>query len=360
MTRPWWQGAVLYHVYVRSFFDSDGDGHGDLPGVEAKLDYIQSLGVDGIWLSPIHPSPNRDWGYDIADFDGVQADYGTLEDFQRLLDAAHARGLKVVLDEVLSHTSDEHPWFVESLTGGADGPKADWYVWADPQRGRDRAQQLALGVRRPGLGLPAGAAPALPPQVPAPAAEAELAQRRRARGGAVGARPLAGQGRRRLPARRRRHLPPRRGADRQPAGAGRRAHPLRLVPRRQPAAAPLRLQPAGERRDAGRHPPAGGGASANGATASCSASSPRRRSAAAPTSRPTEGLHSAYTFVLLLARKLTPEFITRPLRDPGRLPGPLADHQLLQPRRAAHGQPVRRRGRRRRSWPSCCSPCCSA
>jgi alpha-glucosidase len=132
VTQPWWKGAVLYHVYVRSFFDSDGDGHGDLPGVLAKLDYIQSLGVDGIWLSPIHPSPNRDWGYDIADFEGVQHDYGTLEDFQRLLDAAHAKGLKVVLDEVLSHTSDEHPWFVESLTGGRDGPKADWYVWADP------------------------------------------------------------------------------------------------------------------------------------------------------------------------------------------------------------------------------------
>jgi alpha-glucosidase len=133
MARPWWKGAVLYHIYVRSFFDSDGDGHGDLRGVAAKLDYIQSLDVDGIWLSPIHPSPNRDWGYDIADFDGVQADYGTADDFQALLDAAHARGLKVVLDEVLSHTSDVHPWYVESLTGGADGPKADWYVWADPK-----------------------------------------------------------------------------------------------------------------------------------------------------------------------------------------------------------------------------------
>ncbi|MFN3585658.1 alpha-glucosidase family protein [Phenylobacterium sp.] len=130
---PWWKGAVLYHVYVRSFFDSGGDGHGDLPGVLAKLDYIEGLGVDGIWLSPIHPSPNRDWGYDVADYAGVQADYGALEDFQRLLDAAHARGLKVLLDEVLSHTSDEHPWFVESLTGGPTGPKADWYVWADPK-----------------------------------------------------------------------------------------------------------------------------------------------------------------------------------------------------------------------------------
>ncbi len=133
MGEPWWKGAVVYHVYVRSFFDSDGDGHGDLKGVLAKLDYIESLGVDAIWLSPIHPSPNRDWGYDIADFEGVQADYGTLDDFETLLDAVHGRGMKLLLDEVLSHTSDEHAWFRESLTGGAEGPKADWYVWADPQ-----------------------------------------------------------------------------------------------------------------------------------------------------------------------------------------------------------------------------------
>ncbi len=133
MGEPWWKGAVVYHIYVRSFFDSDGDGHGDLRGVLAKLDYIESLGVDAIWLSPIHPSPNRDWGYDIADFEGVQADYGTLDDFQALLDAVHQRGLKLLLDEVLSHTSDEHAWFRESLTGGTEGPKSDWYVWADPQ-----------------------------------------------------------------------------------------------------------------------------------------------------------------------------------------------------------------------------------
>jgi alpha-glucosidase len=131
--RPWWKGAVLYQVYVRSFFDADGDGHGDLPGVLAKLDYVRDLGVDGIWLSPIHPSPNRDWGYDVADYDGVQADYGALADFQALLDGCHARGLKLVLDEVLAHTSDEHPWFAESRDGGPSGDKADWYVWADPK-----------------------------------------------------------------------------------------------------------------------------------------------------------------------------------------------------------------------------------
>ncbi|MFN3512758.1 MAG: alpha-glucosidase [Phenylobacterium sp.] len=133
MGQPWWKGAVVYHVYVRSFFDSDGDGQGDLKGVLARLDYIQTLGVDAIWLSPIHPSPNRDWGYDVADFDGVQPDYGTLDDFEALLNAVHERGMRLILDEVLSHTSDEHAWFVESLTGGADGPKADWYVWADPK-----------------------------------------------------------------------------------------------------------------------------------------------------------------------------------------------------------------------------------
>jgi alpha-glucosidase len=127
--QPWWRGAVVYHVYVRSFFDSNGDGQGDLPGVMAKLDYIESLGVDAVWLSPIHPSPNRDWGYDVADYEAVQPDYGTLADFEALLDAAHARGLKVILDEVLAHTSDEHAWFKASMRGG---DKADWYAWADP------------------------------------------------------------------------------------------------------------------------------------------------------------------------------------------------------------------------------------
>ncbi|MFN3572243.1 MAG: alpha-glucosidase family protein [Phenylobacterium sp.] len=129
---PWWKGAVVYHVYVRSFFDSDGDGHGDLAGVMAKLDHLQSLGVDAVWLSPIHPSPNRDWGYDVSDYDEVHPDYGSVEDFQALTQAAHARGLRVLLDEVLSHTSDEHPWFAASRDGGSGGDKADWYVWADP------------------------------------------------------------------------------------------------------------------------------------------------------------------------------------------------------------------------------------
>ena len=133
---PWWMGAAIYQVYVRSFCDGNGDGQGDFGGLAAKLDYIASLGVDGIWLSPIHPSPNRDWGYDVSDYDGVHPDYGTLDDFGRLIDAAHARGLKVVLDEVLAHTSDEHAWFAASRDGGAakdDWPQKDWFVWVDPK-----------------------------------------------------------------------------------------------------------------------------------------------------------------------------------------------------------------------------------
>jgi alpha-glucosidase len=126
---PWWRGAVVYQVYLRSFRDANGDGQGDLAGLISKLDYIASLGVDAIWLSPIHPSPNRDWGYDVSDYEGVHPDYGTLADFDALVAAAHAKGIRVLLDEVLCHTSDEHAWFQDSLQRGA---KSDWYVWADP------------------------------------------------------------------------------------------------------------------------------------------------------------------------------------------------------------------------------------
>ena len=124
---PWWRGATVYQVYVRSFADSNGDGVGDFPGLISKLDYIAALGVDAIWLSPIHPSPNRDWGYDVSDYDTVNPEYGNEADFDRLLREAHARGLKIMTDEVLAHTSDEHAWFVESLKGD---DKAHWYVWA--------------------------------------------------------------------------------------------------------------------------------------------------------------------------------------------------------------------------------------
>jgi len=128
--RLWWRGAVIYQVYVRSFADANGDGIGDFEGLISRLDYIAALGVDGIWLSPVHPSPNRDWGYDVSDYDSINPEFGSQADFDKLVAESHARGLKVLTDEVLAHTSDEHPWFQASLEGG---DKADWYVWASPR-----------------------------------------------------------------------------------------------------------------------------------------------------------------------------------------------------------------------------------
>ncbi|WP_242112379.1 alpha-glucosidase [Luteimonas aquatica] len=126
----WWRGAVIYQVYPRSFLDTDGDGVGDLPGIVDRLDYIAGLGVDAIWISPFFKSPMADFGYDIADYRAVDPLFGTLEDFDRLLHKAHALGLKVMIDQVLSHTSSDHAWFKESRQS-RDNPKADWYVWAD-------------------------------------------------------------------------------------------------------------------------------------------------------------------------------------------------------------------------------------
>ncbi|NYH49351.1 alpha-glucosidase [Xanthomonas arboricola] len=129
---PWWRGAVIYQIYPRSFLDSNGDGVGDLPGIIAKLDYIAKLGVDAIWISPFFKSPMADFGYDIADYRAVDPLFGTLDDFDRLLDKAHGLGLKVMIDQVLSHTSIAHAWFQESRQDRTNA-KADWYVWADPR-----------------------------------------------------------------------------------------------------------------------------------------------------------------------------------------------------------------------------------
>ena len=128
----WWRGAVIYQIYPRSFLDTDGDGVGDLPGILAKLDYVASLGVDAIWISPFFKSPMADFGYDIADYRAVDPLFGTLADFDRVLAKAHALGIRVMIDQVLSHTSIEHEWFTESRAS-RDNPKADWYVWADAQ-----------------------------------------------------------------------------------------------------------------------------------------------------------------------------------------------------------------------------------
>lgn len=130
--KDWWRGAVMYQIYPRSYKDSNGDGIGDLPGITDKMDYIASLGVDGIWISPFFKSPMKDYGYDISDYCAVDPLFGANEDFSILLAEAHKRGLKVIVDMVLSHTSSEHAWFMESRSS-RDNAKADWYVWADPK-----------------------------------------------------------------------------------------------------------------------------------------------------------------------------------------------------------------------------------
>lgn len=133
---PWWASTVIYQVYPRSFADSNGDGIGDLPGITAHLDHLVDLGVETLWVSPFFASPQHDVGYDVSDYRDVAPEYGTLDDAQELIDTAHGKGLKVMFDLVLNHTSEEHPWFVESRSS-RDNPKADWYVWADGYRGRN-------------------------------------------------------------------------------------------------------------------------------------------------------------------------------------------------------------------------------
>lgn len=131
-TEPWWKGAVIYQIYPRSFLDTTGSGIGDLDGIIRKLDYVASLGVDAIWISPFFTSPMKDYGYDVADYCDVDPAFGSLRDFDRLIERAHEVGLKVVIDQVYSHTSDVHPWFIESRSSRTNA-KADWYVWADAQ-----------------------------------------------------------------------------------------------------------------------------------------------------------------------------------------------------------------------------------
>ena len=130
----WWKSAVVYQIYPSSFADSNGDGVGDLGGITARVDHLADLGVDVIWLSPVYPSPQDDAGYDISDYQDIEPVFGTLADFDVLLAAVHARGMKLVMDVVVNHTSDEHPWFVESRSS-KDNPKRDWYWWRPPRAG---------------------------------------------------------------------------------------------------------------------------------------------------------------------------------------------------------------------------------
>jgi alpha-glucosidase len=128
----WWRNGIFYQVYPRSFQDSNGDGVGDIAGIIERLPYLVALGIDAVWLSPIFPSPMADFGYDISNYTGIDPLFGSMDDFDRLVDAAHAAGLKIILDLVPNHTSDQHPWFIESRSS-RDNPKRDWYLWHDPR-----------------------------------------------------------------------------------------------------------------------------------------------------------------------------------------------------------------------------------
>lgn len=136
MDKAWWKESVIYQIYPRSFCDSNGDGIGDLPGITGKLDYIKELGVNVIWLSPVYRSPNDDNGYDISDYQAIMDEFGTMADFDKLLSEAHARGLKIVMDLVVNHTSDEHAWFVESRKS-RDNAKRDFYIWREGKDGKE-------------------------------------------------------------------------------------------------------------------------------------------------------------------------------------------------------------------------------
>ncbi|MFW5940546.1 MAG: alpha-amylase family glycosyl hydrolase, partial [Chloroflexota bacterium] len=130
MSDNWHQEAVFYELYLRAFCDSDGDGHGDFRGAMQRLDHVKSLGVDCIWILPMYPSPLKDDGYDVADYYDIHPDYGTLDDFQAFVDEAHARGLRVIIDLVMNHTSDQHTWFQEARRD-PQSPYHDYYVWSE-------------------------------------------------------------------------------------------------------------------------------------------------------------------------------------------------------------------------------------
>lgn len=141
----WWRDGIIYQIYPRSFYDTNGDGIGDLNGIRSKLDLLKELGISAIWLSPVYPSPDVDFGYDVADYTGIDPQYGSMENFDRLVEEAHARDIRVVMDLVLNHTSDQHPWFLKSRQS-RDNPFADWYLWRDPLPGGGKPNNWASMV----------------------------------------------------------------------------------------------------------------------------------------------------------------------------------------------------------------------
>src|ERR671926_133202 len=144
----WFKDAVFYEVYVRGFYDSDGDGVGDFRGLKEKLDYLEWLGVDCLWLLPMYESPLRDGGYDISNFFALHPDYGSVEDFREFVEQSHQRGMRVIADLVMNHTSTDHPWFVESRSA-PDSPKRDWYVWSDTVHRYEEGGIISTETGRP-------------------------------------------------------------------------------------------------------------------------------------------------------------------------------------------------------------------
>ena len=155
ITRKWWKEAVAYQIYPRSFADSNGDGVGDLRGIREKLPYLKELGVNLLWLSPVYDSPNDDNGYDIRDYRKIMAEFGTMEDFDALLAEAHANGMKLIMDLVVNHTSDEHPWFQSSLRD-PDGPCRDYYIWHKGRDGKEPNNWVSFFSAPRGITIPNG------------------------------------------------------------------------------------------------------------------------------------------------------------------------------------------------------------
>ena len=195
----WYKRAVFYEVLIRGFQDANGDGTGDLPGLISKLDYLEWLGIDCLWLLPIYQSPLRDGGYDISDFMAVLPEYGNIGDFVALVDEAHKRGIRVIADLVMNHTSDQHPWFQASRSD-PDGPYGDFYVWSDTDDKYSGARVIFVDTEAVQLDLRPGPRPVLLAPVLLPPAGPELREPARARRDDRGAAVLAGPGHRRLPA----------------------------------------------------------------------------------------------------------------------------------------------------------------